>query len=88
LELKYEILCRSYRNTEKRSKRPQGAAVETVLKRTNIENNAEVKVGKYFTLSVSADNAKEAEGKINHICSEVLSNPILESYNIMRLEQR
>ncbi len=67
---------------------PQGAAVETVLKRTNIENNAEVKVGKYFTLSVSADNAKEAEGKINHICSEVLSNPILESYNIMRLEQR
>lgn len=66
---------------------PQGAAVDTVLKRTGQEENAGVKVGKYFTLTISAQNDKEAETKIKQICNDILSNPVLESYRIGRLEK-
>jgi len=63
---------------------PQGSAVDTVLKRIGLEDDAKVCVGKYFTLNVSAEDEVQAKEKLNHICSEVLSNPILESYKIER----
>jgi len=66
---------------------PQGAAVDTVLRRTGMETESEVKVGKYFTLNVNAENEKDAKEKINRISEDVLSNPILESYTIGRLQQ-
>ena len=63
---------------------PQGTAVDTVLRRTGMEDNAEVHVGKYFTLSVSGQNESDAKEKLNRICEDVLSNPVLESYEIER----
>jgi len=66
---------------------PQGSAIDTVLRRTGMEENAGVNVGKYFTLAVTAENDAEARKKIEHICQEVLSNPILESYKIERFER-
>jgi len=67
---------------------PQGAAVDTVLRRTGMETDAEVKVGKYFTLNVQAENDNEAKEKINRISEDVLSNPILERFTIGRFERR
>jgi len=66
---------------------PQGAAVDTVLRRTGMEAEAEVKVGKYFTLNVQAENDNEAKEKINRISEDVLSNPILERFTIGRFEK-
>lgn len=66
---------------------PQGTAVDTILKRTSLEDQASVRVGKYFTLSVNADSDPEAKNKLDKICIEVLSNPILESYRIERFEK-
>ncbi len=66
---------------------PQGTAVDTVLRRTGLEEDSSVKVGKYFTLSVSGENEAEAKEKLNKICEDVLSNPILESYAIERLKE-
>ncbi len=65
---------------------PQGSAVDTILRRTGLEDSANVKVGKHFTLTVTAGNDKEAKNKLDEICHEVLSNPVLESYEIGRLE--
>lgn len=64
---------------------PQGTAVDTVLQRTGLEQESNVRVGKYFTLSVNANNPKDAREKLDKICLEVLSNPILESYHVERL---
>lgn len=64
---------------------PQGTAVDTVLKRTGLEENAEVQVGKFFTLSVNGNNESDARKKLNKICEDVLSNPVLESYEVERL---
>lgn len=66
---------------------PEGTAVDRVLKRTGLEDNAHVNVGKFFTLSISADNDHDASEKLNKICYDVLSNPILERYKIERFEK-
>jgi len=63
---------------------PQGTAVDTVLRRTGFEESAEVQVGKFFTLSVTGNNETDAREKLNKICEDVLSNPVLESYEIER----
>ncbi|OGI23549.1 MAG: phosphoribosylformylglycinamidine synthase, purS protein [Candidatus Melainabacteria bacterium RIFOXYA12_FULL_32_12] len=66
---------------------PQGAAIDTVLRRVGIEENAGVQAGKSFTFSVTADNEELAREKVNKICEDILLNPILESYKIGRFEQ-
>jgi phosphoribosylformylglycinamidine synthase len=66
---------------------PQGAAVDTVLKRTGVEEEPEVQTGKFFTLSVTGEDEAGAKAKLNAICEEVLSNPVLESYKIERFQE-
>lgn len=63
---------------------PQGTAVDTILRRTGLEESASVQVGKFFTLSVSGNDEIDARNKLNKICEDVLSNPVLESYEIER----
>jgi len=67
---------------------PQGSAIETVLKRTNMENAPEVSVGKFFSLVIDGENEQDAKTKLENICQEVLSNPILEKYRIERFEKK
>jgi len=66
---------------------PQGSAVDTVLRRTGLEEEAQVKVGKFFTLSINSNNESEARKKLDKICHDVLSNPVLESYEVERLAE-
>lgn len=66
---------------------PQGAAIDTVLKRTGLEDDANVRAGKLFRLNVSAENTETAKEKVNKICEDLLLNPVLESYKIGRLEK-
>jgi len=66
---------------------PQGSAVDTVLKRTGVEKEAEVQTGKFFSLSVTGEDETSAKSKLNIICEEVLSNPVLETYKIERFSE-
>jgi len=66
---------------------PQGTAVDTVLRRTGMEEDASVQVGKYFSLSVTGQNEQEAKEKLTKICEDVLSNPVLEKYEVERFIQ-
>ena len=66
---------------------PQGSAIETILKRTGMESEPSVAVGKYFSVTVSGKDEKEAKAKLENICQEVLSNPILEIYKIQRFSK-
>jgi phosphoribosylformylglycinamidine synthase len=65
---------------------PQGSAIETVLKRTGMETDPNVAVGKYFSVVVNGESEQEAKSKLANICQEVLSNPVLEKYEIERFE--
>jgi len=65
---------------------PQGSAIATILKRTNIEKEPNVGVGKFFSIEVEENDETSAKEKLKHIAQEVLSNPILEKYEITRFE--
>jgi len=65
---------------------PQGSAIATILKRTKIEQEPNVGVGKFFTIEVEGNTEENAKTKLQHIAQEVLSNPILEKYEITRFE--
>lgn len=65
---------------------PQGSAIATILKRTNMETEPSVQVGKFFTLEIEGNTKSCAMEKLEHIAQEVLSNPILEKYEIIRFE--
>ena len=65
---------------------PQGSAIETILKRTDIEQEPTVKVGKLFTLEIEESTESGARAKLEHIAQEILSNPVLEKYEITRFE--
>lgn len=65
---------------------PQGSAIATILKRTKIETEPNVGVGKFFSIEVDGNNEALAKEKLEHIAQEVLSNPILEKYEITRFE--
>lgn len=65
---------------------PQGSAIATILKRTKIENEPNVGVGKFFTIEVEGNDETAAKTKLAHIAQEVLSNPILEKYEITKFE--
>lgn len=65
---------------------PQGSAIATILKRTKIEHEPNVGVGKFFSIEVDGNSENSAKAKLEHIAQEVLSNPILEKYEITRFE--
>lgn len=65
---------------------PQGSAIATILKRTNIEKEPNVGVGKFFSMEIEGTSEENAKEKLSHIANEVLSNPILEKYKITKFE--
>ena len=67
-------------------KDPQGLAVETVLKRIMKNTDSKIRVGKYFEIQIEADSTNEAQELITSICDDVLTNPCLEKYEIIKVE--
>lgn len=65
---------------------PQGSAIATILRRMKIEEKPNVCVGKFFTIEVEGTDEQTAKAKLAHIADEVLSNPILEKYEITKFE--
>lgn len=65
---------------------PQGSAIETVLSRIAISENPKIGVGKFFSIEIEAENEIVAKEKLDKIANEVLSNPVLEKYEIANFE--
>jgi len=61
---------------------PQGDAVNAALLNLNFQGVSEVKVGKYLTLMIEADNAQAAEAQLDQMCQTLLANPIIEDYEL------
>lgn len=65
----------------------QGLCVDKMLKRLNIEENANFRTGKFYSFKISAQNLDCAKEKLNFICSEILSNKVVEKYDILDLKE-
>jgi phosphoribosylformylglycinamidine synthase PurS subunit len=59
---------------------PQGRAVESSLGHLGIEGVSAVRVGRRVELPVAADDATAARATVDRLASELLSNPLIESY--------
>ena len=65
----------------------QGLSIDKMLKRLNIEENADFRTGKFYSFKISAQNLDCAKEKLNFICSEILSNKVVEKYEILEFKE-
>ena len=61
---------------------PQGRAVEGSLGHLGIEGVSAVRVGRRVELTVSAADDATARAIVERLASELLSNPLIESYDV------
>jgi phosphoribosylformylglycinamidine synthase PurS subunit len=59
---------------------PQGRAVEGSLGHLGIEGVSAVRVGRRVELTVEADDGAAARATVERLASELLSNPLIESF--------
>jgi phosphoribosylformylglycinamidine synthase subunit PurS len=64
---------------------PQGRAVEGSLGHLGIEGVSAVRVGRRVELTVEAGNEGAARTVVEKLASELLSNPLIEAYEVERV---
>jgi phosphoribosylformylglycinamidine synthase len=61
---------------------PQGRAVEASLGHLAITGVSAVRVGRRVELTVTAASDADARAVVDRLASELLSNPLIESYDV------
>ncbi|MBE7508729.1 MAG: phosphoribosylformylglycinamidine synthase subunit PurS [Bacteroidetes bacterium ADurb.Bin141] len=59
---------------------PQGKTVTASMKRINLPEIDNVRIGKHITLEIDAADQAAAEQKVEDACKKLLANPIMEFY--------
>jgi len=67
---------------------PQKVTLNESLKRIGKfgKNVSVLEFSKYFEIKVLADNKKDAKDQIKYLSEDVLSNPIIEDFEILTVE--
>ena len=63
---------------------PQGRAVEGSLGHLGIEGVSAVRVGRRVELTVAATDEAAARATVDRLATELLSNPLIESFEVER----
>ncbi len=61
---------------------PQGRTIERALPVLGYEGVGGVRVGKRIELRVDASDESDARAKLDAMCKQLLSNPVIESYEV------
>lgn len=61
---------------------PQGKAVEGGLKNLNLAAIRQVRIGKHMSMEIEAQSAQKAHELADEACRKLLSNPVMEYYEI------
>jgi len=61
---------------------PQGKVVSQTLKNMGYNNILNVRQGKYFEIEIQETNTEKAKKTIEEICKKLLTNIVIEDYNI------
>ena len=62
---------------------PQGKAVEGSLPAMGFDGVADVHVGKHIKLTVEASDEAAATARVHEMATTVLSNPVIEDYEVL-----
>ena len=66
---------------------PQGKAVEGSLPAMGWTNVHGVRVGRHVELTIEADSEQAAQAQAEEMAQRLLSNPVIEDFQILRAEQ-
>ena len=61
---------------------PQGKTIAHALEQLELGNVDSVRQGKFFELTIDASSKEEAEKTATEIAERVLSNPVLEVFDV------
>ena len=64
---------------------PQGAAVREAMQHLGMPEVRNVRIGKYLEIEVDGD-ASEVEPKLHQLCRDLLSNPVIEDYELRKAD--
>ena len=59
---------------------PQGVTVAQGLRTLGFDEVAEVRVGKYIEIRVTAEHKREARERIEEMCRKLLANHVIEDF--------
>jgi phosphoribosylformylglycinamidine synthase subunit PurS len=64
---------------------PQGAAVRDAMKHLGMPEVRSVRIGKYLEIDVDGENV-DLEKRLHGLCRDLLSNPVIEDYELKKEE--
>lgn len=64
---------------------PQGATVRDAMQHLGMPEVRSVRIGKYLEIDVD-EGAANLEPRLHQICRELLSNPVIEDYQLQSAE--
>ncbi len=64
---------------------PQGAAVREAMQHLGMPEVRNVRIGKFLEIEVDGD-ATEVEPKLHQLCRDLLSNPVIEDYELRKAD--
>ena len=62
---------------------PQGAAVRDAMQHLGMPEVQSVRIGKYLEIDLEGDDTN-LETRLHQICHDLLSNPVIEDYQLQR----
>ena len=66
---------------------PQGAAVREAMQHLGMPEVRNVRIGKYLEIEVDGD-AAEVEPRLHELCRDLLSNPVIEDYELRKADEQ
>ena len=64
---------------------PQGNAVRNAMRHLGMPEVHSVRIGKYMEIEVDGENG-ELESRLHGLCRDLLSNPVIEDYELQKGE--
>ncbi len=66
---------------------PQGNAVRDAMKHLGMPEVKGVRIGKYMEIDIDGDDV-DLEKRLHGLCRDLLSNPVIEDYELRKSEVR
>jgi phosphoribosylformylglycinamidine synthase len=60
---------------------PQGVTVKGALESLGFRTVSDVRVGKYFQVSLDAESEESARAMVLDMCKKLLANPVIEQFD-------
>jgi len=64
---------------------PQGNAVRDAMRHLGMPEVRSVRIGKYMEIEIEGKN-DELESRLHQLCRDLLSNPVIEDYELLKDE--